>query len=113
MEETLLDLAGHLPSEAGEALLALAVGEQPERPSAPEEVPASPFEHPVALRRFRVLENIEELKRALDYPWDQWAVFLHPAQQQVVQQRFSGPARDSGSAGTEKTVVAIHRAANL
>jgi hypothetical protein len=65
------------------------------------------------LRRFRVLENVEELKRALDYPWDQRAVFLHPSQREVVEQRFSGPARVSGSAGTGKTVVAIHRAANL
>ncbi len=112
-DETLLHLAGHLPSEAGEALLALAVGEIPERPSAPKETPASPFEHPDALRRFRVLENVEELKRALDYPWDQWAVFLHPSQRQVVEQRFLGPARVSGSAGTGKTVVAIHRAANV
>jgi superfamily I DNA/RNA helicase len=30
-----------------------------------------------------------------------------------VDQRFSGPARVSGSAGTGKTVVAIHRAANI
>ncbi len=112
-EDTLLDLAGHLPSEAAEALLALATGERPERPVTPEEIPASPFEHPDALRRFRVLENVEELKRALDFPWDQWAVFLHPSQRQVVEQRFSGPARVSGSAGTGKTVVAIHRAANL
>lgn len=112
-DETLLELASHLPSEAGEALLALAVGERPERPAVPIEAPASPFEHPDAQRRFRVLENVEELKRALDYPWDQWAVFLHPSQRQVVEQRFSGPARVSGSAGTGKTVVAIHRAANL
>ncbi len=112
-EDTLLDLAAHLPSEAAEALLALATGERPDRPPAPEAVPASPFEHPDALRRFRVLENVEELKLALDFPWDQWAVFLHPSQRQVVEQRFSGPARVSGSAGTGKTVVAIHRAANL
>lgn len=112
-DETLLDIAGHLPSEAGEALLTLAVGERPERLPVPEAAPVNPFEHPDALRRFRILENVEELKRALDYPWDQWAVFLHPSQRQVVEQRFSGPARVSGSAGTGKTVVAIHRAANL
>lgn len=109
-EDSLLDLADHLPSEAAEALLALAVGEQPERPEPPA---ASPFDHPDAQRRFRVLDNVDELKRALDFPWDQWAVFLHPSQRQVVEQSFSGPARASGSAGTGKTVVAIHRAANL
>jgi len=59
------------------------------------------------------MEDVEELKRALDFPWDQWTVFLHPSQRQVVDQRFSGPARVSGSAGTGKTVVALHRAANI
>ena len=78
---------------------------------APETV--SPFEHPDAQRRFRVMEDVEELKRALDFPWDQWTVFLHPSQRQVVEQSFSGPARVSGSAGTGKTVVALHRAANI
>jgi len=54
---------------------------------------------------------VEELERALEYPWDQWAIFLHPSQRRVVEQKFSGPARVSGSAGTGKTVVALHRAA--
>lgn len=112
-EDDLLDLADHLPSEAAEALLSLAVGERPERPLEPVAPVASPFEHPDAQRRFRVLDNVDELKRALEFPWDQWAVFLHPSQRQIVDQNYSGPARVSGSAGTGKTVVAIHRAANL
>jgi superfamily I DNA/RNA helicase len=40
-------------------------------------------------------------------------VFLHPSQRQLVERRYSGPARVSGSAGTGKTVVALHRAAFL
>src|SRR3546814_16142196 len=40
-------------------------------------------------------------------------IFLHPDQRSVVQQRYSGPARVRGSAGTGKTVVALHRAAEL
>ena len=59
------------------------------------------------------MEDLEELKRALDYPWDKWTVFLHRSQRQVVEQSFSGPARVSGPAGTGQTVVALHRAANL
>ncbi len=112
-EDTIFDLAEHLPREAAEALLDLATGAKPQIPAvtAPEEV--SPFEHPDAQRRFRVMEDVEELKRALDFPWDQWTVFLHPSQRQVVEQSFSGPARVSGSAGTGKTVVALHRAANI
>ena len=112
-EDTIFDLAEHLPREAAEALLDLATGAKPQIPAiiAPEAV--SPFEHPDAQRRFRVMEDVEELKRALDFPWDQWTVFLHPSQRQVVEQSFSGPARVSGSAGTGKTVVALHRAANI
>jgi superfamily I DNA/RNA helicase len=40
-------------------------------------------------------------------------VFLHPAQRQFVQKDFNGPARVSGSAGTGKTIVALHRAVHL
>ncbi len=112
-EDTLFDIAEHLPREAAEALLDLAVGAKPQSPAAPAPAGASPFEHPDAQRRFRVMEDVDELKRALDFPWDRWTVFLHPSQRQVVEQSFSGPARVSGSAGTGKTVVALHRAANI
>src|SRR5262245_1782002 len=111
-EDTLLVLAGHLPAEAAEALLELATGG---KPRIPQPLPAtiSPFEHPEAQRRFRVMSNIEELERALDYPWDKWTVFLHPEQKDWVERDYSGPARVSGSAGTGKTIVALHRAAHL
>src|SRR3984957_10935221 len=109
--DTIFDLAEHLPREAAEALLDLATGAKPQIPVVTAPAAVSPFEHPDAQRRFRVMEDVEELKRALDFPWDQWTVFLHPSQRQVVEQSFSGSARVSGSAGTGKTVVALHRAA--
>ena len=111
-EDSLLDLAEHLPAEAAEALLELATGGTPERPSqaAPD---ADPFAHPDARRRFRVVANAEELERALEYPWEKWTVFLHPAQRRIVEHDFGGPARVSGSAGTGKTIVALHRAVHL
>lgn len=111
-EDTLFDIIKHLPQEAQEALLKLAVGESPEPPQ-PVPAEADPFTHPDAQRRFRVLTNAEELRRALDYPWDKWAVFLHPAQSALVERAFTGPARVSGSAGTGKTIVALHRAVHL
>jgi hypothetical protein len=73
----------------------------------------TPFAHPDAQRRFRVIANAEELQRALDFPWEKWTVFLHPEQRQWVERDYSGPARVSGSAGTGKTIVALHRAAHL
>jgi len=111
-EDTLLDLADHLPSEAAEALLDLATGVVPNVVKA-KVVGVDPFTHPDAQRRFRVVANVEELERALDYPWDKWTIFLHPAQRTLVERDFSGPARVAGSAGTGKTIVALHRAVFL
>jgi mRNA-degrading endonuclease RelE of RelBE toxin-antitoxin system len=142
-EDTLLVLADHLPQEAAEALLELATGGRPSvaQPLAEvatayallddellgdlvvrdaEAVEAAPvpplpksFEHPDAQRRFRLIQNREELALALEYPWEKWTIFLHPDQREVVQRDFNGPARVAGSAGTGKTVVALHRAAHL
>jgi superfamily I DNA/RNA helicase len=111
-EDTLLLLADRLPAEAAEALLELATGGKP-RVAKPETPAADPFEHPDAQRRFRVMTNLEELQRAMESPWDKWAVFLHPEQREWVGRAFGGPARVSGSAGTGKTIVALHRVAHL
>ncbi len=111
-EDTLLELADHLPSEAAEALLDLATGVTP-KVTKPTATSVDPFAHPDAQRRFRVMANVEELERALDYPWDKWTVFLHPAQRTLVERDFGGPARVAGSAGTGKTIVALHRAVSL
>ena len=111
-EAKLYELADHLPTEASEALLELATGGKP-TPSVQSTEHDDPFQHPDAQRRFRVMTNVDELARALEYPWERWTVFLHPAQQAVVERHFNGPARVSGSAGTGKTVVALHRAAHL
>jgi mRNA-degrading endonuclease RelE of RelBE toxin-antitoxin system len=133
-EDTLLTLTDHLPGEAAEALLELATGGKPrkiaaeeraivalrEEISAFERLPtgappslSDSFKHPDAQRRFRTITSIEELQRALDYPWEKWTVFLHPDQRELVERDYGGPARVSGSAGTGKTIVALHRAAHL
>lgn len=111
-EDALLEIAGRLPGEAAEALLELASGGRPQRPAAALGA-ADPFEHPDAQRRFRVMADAQALALALEYPWEQWAVFLHPAQRAIVEKNFSGPARVCGAAGTGKTVVALHRAVYL
>ena len=111
-EDRLLDLMEHLPDEAAEAILSLAAGVTPEIPT-PVPSGADPFAHPDAQRRFRLMENVEELERALAYPWDKWTIFLHPAQRQLVEHEYNGPVRVSGTAGTGKTIVALHRAVHL
>ena len=112
-QDALLEIAGHLPEEAAEALLLIATGETPQAP-LPMQAAADPFDHPDALRRFRVLRDFEELGQALEYPWEKWSVFLHPAQREP-----GGTGTTAGrpaclvSAGTGKTVVALHRAVFL
>jgi superfamily I DNA/RNA helicase/mRNA-degrading endonuclease RelE of RelBE toxin-antitoxin system len=111
-EDTLFTLADHLPAEAAEALLELATGGKPRKPELVAST-VNPFDHPDAQRRFRTVANLEDLKRALNYPWEKWTIYLHPDQRQLVEKDYSGPARVSGSAGTGKTIVALHRAAHL
>lgn len=111
-EDSLFAITDHLPAEASEALLEIATGGKPVEPRSVEPVD-DPFEHPDAQRRFRTLTNVEELERAFAFPWDKWMVFLHPDQQHLVDRDYNGPARVTGSAGTGKTIVALHRAVHL
>jgi hypothetical protein len=138
-EDGFFALAGHLPAEAAEALLeyaatgklpaviSTAAGEAYEdlRPiydqvsSNSEPATSSfgtavdPYSHPDTLRRIRPISDQEELEQALSFPWEKWGVFLHPSQRDLVNRSFNGPARVAGSAGTGKTIVAIHRAVRL
>lgn len=134
-EAGFFDLAERLPGEAAEALLEFAATGAFGRPellqppiqplppldrgvrfrrlvgSAPP-LP-DPFQHPDTRRRILTIETADELQAALDAPWDKWSVFLHPSQRAVVERVYNGPARVAGSAGTGKTVVALHRAVRL
>jgi len=115
MGESELDtLFARLPAEAAEALYDFATGGRLEDHIAkPAQPGADPFTHPDAQRRFRVLDNVEELQAALDAPFEKWAVFLHPVQRELVSREVTGPTRVTGSAGTGKTIVALHRAVHL
>ena len=111
-EDGFFALTAHLPAEASEALLEFAATGRLLAPALPPTI-ADPFEHPDALRRIRLIADQEELEQALAFPWEQWGVFLHPSQRALVERSLSGPARVAGSAGTGKTIVAIHRAVRL
>jgi len=111
-EEGFFALAQHLPAEAAEDLLEYAATGRLASP-APKPAIADPFAHPDALRRIRPIVDQQELEQALAFPWEKWGVFLHPSQRALVERSFSGPARVAGSAGTGKTIVAIHRAVRL
>lgn len=111
-DEELLELVEHLPKEAADALLIIADGGTPPKVELIEPT-TDPFLHPDAMQRFRVMNNVDELQQALNYPWEKWTVFLHPVQRELATKDYGGPARVTGTAGTGKTIVALHRAVYL
>lgn len=62
---------------------------------------------------FTQLLSPEDAAAIATAPIEEWMVFLHPDQRHAATRQFAGPARVRGSAGTGKTVVALHRAAEL
>ena len=84
-EDTLFDVASHIPGEVAEALLCLATCESPSTPQ-PTPKTTNPFDHPDAQRRFRLMADVEELAAALDYPWEKGTVGLRHATRQLEQQ---------------------------
>lgn len=111
-EDSIFDILQYLPAEAGEALLDLAAGKKPELTMVMEKS-LNPFTHPDSQRRFRLVTGQAEMEEALLASWSKWAVFLHPHQKSIVEKEYKGPVRISGSAGTGKTIVALHRATFL
>jgi superfamily I DNA/RNA helicase len=110
-EDALLAFCALLPGEVAERLLNAYGGDLPPVPEA--EPVADPFLHPDTLRRFMTVTSRQELEAALSDRWESWTVFLHPAQRALIGRTFNGPARVAGSAGTGKTVVALHRAVQM
>ena len=66
-----------------------------------------------ALNGLSKLFTADELAKLAAAPIEAWMVFLHPEQRAIVERRLDGPGRIKGGAGTGKTVVALHRAAEL
>jgi UvrD-like helicase family protein/AAA domain-containing protein len=111
--DDLLAVIDRFPEEAQEALFALATGDRPAARPTARDLVSDPFSHPDAQRRFWIAADEAALAEALERPWEEWLVFLYPAQRSAVERNFNGSARVSGSAGTGKSVVAMHRAAYL
>lgn len=121
-EEDLEAAEDKLPSEAWEALFMLYSGESlqdvyntvvvPTMQVDTEDVESSLYQAD-SQRRFVVITDDDSLKDMLTYPLDAWRVFLHPSQRKIVTMQANGPVRVLGSAGTGKTVVAMHRAKYL
>lgn len=80
-----------------------------------EQFPAAAIESPSASsEEFVTFSDPEDLFHVLRYgTLQQWQLFLHPDQSQLVNRSLSGPARLRGISGSGKTVVALHRARRL
>ncbi|HEY3411923.1 MAG TPA: 3'-5' exonuclease [Armatimonadota bacterium] len=110
--EKVLGFLGKLPEEVVERLLMVATGEVV-APPEPAAAPRPALGNPDTLRRFIVVENDDDLAKALLAPLHRWITFLHPSQRLLAEGSFNGPVKVTGSAGTGKTVVAMHRARHL
>ena len=101
-----------LPLEVGVRLLDLVDGRAVElpRPIAPD---AKIKELQAMSQDLVVVQNDQELQMILREPMAKWIAFLHPSQKMLVTAESRGPVKITGSAGTGKTVVALHRARQL
>jgi superfamily I DNA/RNA helicase len=97
--------------ETQAAVLAVARGERKYRAIVAEaDEPALRF----TTDEFLSFEDPREMEEMLEAGrFEQWQLFLHPEQAQLVNRRFDGPARIRGISGSGKTVVALHRARHL
>jgi superfamily I DNA/RNA helicase len=113
-EDQLLAAAAQSPEadEVWEVLMRLASGEVvvPPAPARADRPIGGGAEEQ---RRFWVVGDSDELRDLLKQPFDDWIRFLHPSQRELAAGAFRGPVKVTGSAGTGKTVVALHRAAHL
>ncbi|WP_144118316.1 UvrD-helicase domain-containing protein [Catellatospora sichuanensis] len=118
-------LAGLLPAVQHDVLTGLAAGmtadevwgELSERLTAtPAAIDADDLLAAAARTpdRFAFVTGPQELKYVLAHPFDAWRIFLHPTQRDIAYQPvYNGPALVTGSAGTGKTITALHRAVHL
>jgi hypothetical protein len=112
-----------LPREAFEAVFMLAAGYTVEEARTELGIArqgpvdtndfAAAVDRDSTRRHFVIVTDAAEMEKLLAAPLEQWRVFLHPSQRRLVEMRAAGPVRVLGTAGTGKTVVAMHRAAWL
>lgn len=108
--------SSNLPSDVYEYLYYLSEGISIE--DILEEIEAGKVKEdgtlsPNAQKNVYVLTEDSELERILSGDFEKWKLFLHPSQRSIAYGEFKGPLKVTGSAGTGKTVCALHRAKYL
>lgn len=64
-------------------------------------------------RRFIEITDDEYLAQIMEEGMEKWQIFLHPSQSKLVYSDYKGTTKVSGSAGTGKTIAALHRLKHL
>ncbi|MCY3898590.1 MAG: AAA family ATPase [Caldilineaceae bacterium] len=88
---------------------------QPSLPDIPEQEPDTPPQSPQASESVSTGSLLIEdlIRRVIRGDFEEWQLFLHPDQKPLVGRHWSGAARIRGAAGTGKTVIGLHRLAEL
>ena len=88
---------------------------QPSLPELPEQDPdVSSLAQSKAKHAPTDPQMIQELLgRFFRGDFEEWQLFLHPDQEPLISRHWSGAARIRGAAGTGKTVIGLHRLAEL
>lgn len=108
-DDELLEVGGKLPDDVFDRLLRVSQGELV-TPPAPIAA-TKPLESAAGSSTgFYVVADAADLANVLAAPLDRWIAFLHPSQRAIVDASPKGAVKVTGSAGTGKTVVGLHRA---
>ena len=107
-----------LPQDAYENLFAIIDGENIEDVVAEIEAGKAKEGEDTLLsnnnkRRFVEITDDEYLAKIMNEGMEKWQLFLHPSQSKLVYSKYKGTVKVSGSAGTGKTIAALHRLKHL
>lgn len=111
-DDDLLEVAQKMPPDVADRLFDLAAGKLITPPAPIASIRAAATDEEQSQHLFLVRSQ-DELRPLLDAPMAKWIAFLHPTQKKLATGNFSGAVKITGSAGTGKTVVAMHRARQL
>jgi hypothetical protein len=111
-EDELIEVLQKPPQDVAERLCDVAAGRLV-TPPAPISTLSAAAERADQARNLFVVRSRDDLRPLLDAPLATWIAFLHPTQRKLAYSSFNGAVKVTGSAGTGKTVVAMHRARYL
>ncbi len=111
-EDELIEVLQKMPEDVAERLFDLASGKLVTPPDPIVSIAAAAKSEEQSSHLF-VIRTQDDLRPLLDAPMAKWIAFLHPTQRKLAYGDFNGAVKITGSAGTGKTVVAMHRAKHL